>query len=294
VVTAEHRRTAVRKAQETAAQWGHPVSQRRACRLTGFPRSTCRYAPRRPAHTALRARLRTLAAERVRWGYRRLCVLLRREGFQVNHKLIHRLYREEGLAVRRKRRKRTAVARVPLPTSARPNEQWSLDFVSDALADGRKFRCLTLVDQFTRECPVIEVDTSLPGERVVRVLDRVIAVRGTPRVITIDNGPELAGKALDAWAYRHGVLLDFIQPGKPVENAFIESFNGKFRDECLDQHWFLDLADARRLIEAYRQDYNEVRPHSSLGNATPAEFAEKQRSSSSSIPPTPGLSLQVA
>jgi putative transposase len=230
----------------------------------------------------------------VRWGYRRLCVLLRREGFQVNHKLIHRLYREEGLAVRRKRRKRTAVARVPLPTSARPNEQWSLDFVSDALADGRKFRCLTLVDQFTRECPVIEVDTSLPGERVVRVLDRVIAVRGTPRVITIDNGPELAGKALDAWAYRHGVLLDFIQPGKPVENAFIESFNGKFRDECLEQHWFLDLADARRLIEAYRQDYNEVRPHSSLGNATPAEFAEKQRSSSSSIPPTPGLSLQVA
>lgn len=152
----------------------------------------------------------------------------------------------------------------------------------------------TLVDQFTRECPVIEVDTSLPGERVVRVLDRVIAARGTPRVITIDNGPELAGKALDAWAYRHGVLLDFIQPGKPVENAFIESFNGKFRDECLDQHWFLDLADARRLIEGYRQDYNQVRPHSSLANLTPAEFAGLHSTSVASSPLTPGLSLQVA
>lgn len=294
-MTAEHRRTAVRQAQETAAQWGHAMSERRACRLVGFARATCRYAPRRPQHAALRARLRTLAEQRVRWGYRRLTVLLRREGIRVNHKLIHRLYREEGLAVRPKRRKRTAVARVPLPAPAAANEHWSLDFVSDALADGRKFRCLTLVDQFTRECPVIEVDTSLPGERVVRVLDRVIAERGTPRVITIDNGPELAGKALDAWAYRHGVLLDFIQPGKPVENAFIESFNGKFRDECLDQHWFLHLGDARRLIEAYRQDYNEVRPHSSLGNLTPAEFAALHSNSELfTSTPNPGLSQQVA
>ena len=293
MVTAEHRRTAVRQAQETAEALGTPMSERRACRLVGMPRATHRYAGRRPTHGAVRERLRALAGERPRWGYRRLAVLLAREGHVLNHKLVHRLYREEGLTVRRRRRKRAATARVPLTAPTRSNERWAMDFVSDALADGRKIRCLTIVDAFTRECPAIEVDTSLPGERVARVLDRIVAARGAPTAITVDNGPELAGKALDAWAYRHGVTLDFITPGKPVENAFIESFNGKFRDECLSQHWFLSLPDARFQIERYRRDYNDVRPHSALDNKTPAEFAREHGVTLASLP-QPRLSLRVA
>lgn len=297
MVTAEQRRTAVRLATETALQAGARLSERRACRLVGVPRATHRYQRRRATHATVRARLRELAQARPRWGYRRLAVLLRREGHEINHKLVYRLYREERLAVRRRKRKRTAVARVPLAAPTRPNERWSLDFVSDALADGRKFRSLTIVDAFTRECPAIEVDTSLPGERVARVLDRLVALRGTPTAITVDNGPELAGKALDAWAHRHGVILDFITPGKPVQNAYIESFNGKFRDECLSQHWFLSLSDARFHIERYRIDYNEVRPHSSLANRTPAEFAREHSDAAPSPTPSPnpkGLSERVA
>jgi putative transposase len=294
VVTTEHRRTVVKLAQETAIQCGAAMSERHACMLIGLPRATHRYHLRRTSHAVLRARLRAFAAERPRWGYRRLAVLLRREGHTVNHKLVHRLYREEGLAVRRRRKKRTAVARTPLAAPMRPNERWSLDFVSDALADGRKFRALTLVDAFTRESLAIEVDTSLPGERVVRVLERVIGVRGLPAVLTVDNGPELAGKAMDQWAYRRGVVLDFITPGRPVENAFIESFNGKFRDELLNQHWFVSLADARFHIERYRIDYNEVRPHQSLEDRTPAEFARIAQHTPSSTTLTPGLSQQVA
>ena len=295
MVTAEHRRTAVKLAQETALQWETPISERRACTLVGVPRATHRYRCRRAQPLAEVEVPRALATERPRWGYRRLAVLLEREGHRVNHKLVHRLYREEGLAVRRTRKKRTAVTRVPLPAPTRPNEQWSLDFVSDALADGRRFRALTLVDAFTRECPVIEVDTSLPGERVVRVLDRLVSQRGVPAAITIDNGPELRGKALDAWAYRHGVRLEFITPGKPVENAYIESFNGKFRDECLNQHWFLGLADARFHIERWRIDYNEVRPHSALDNRTPFEFIKTLHLELPTPHPTPtGLSEQVA
>jgi putative transposase len=294
VVTAEQRRTAVRVAQETALQFGAPLSERRACRLLDVPRATHRYVLRRPTHAALRERLRALALERPRWGYRRLAVLLTREGHRVNHKLVHRLYREEGLVVRRRRKKRTAVARTPLAAPTRPNERWSLDFVSDALADGRKFRALNIVDAFTRECLVIEVDTSLPGERVVRVLERLRAVRSLPESITVDNGPELAGKVMDQWAYAAGVTLDFITPGKPVENAYIESFNGKFRDECLNQHWFVSLADARFHIERFRIDYNEVRPHSSLENQTPAQFAEAFCTPASSFTPNPGLSSRVA
>lgn len=293
MVTAEHRRTVVTLAQETAEALGVAMSERRACRLVGVPRATHRYRGRRPTHAVLRERLRALAAERPRWGYRRLAVLPAREGHVLNHKLVHRLYREEGLVVRRRRKKRAAAARVPLAAPTQPNERWSMDFVSDALADGRKIRCLTIVDAFTRECPAIEVDTSLPGERVARVLDRVVAARGAPTAITVDNGPELAGKALDAWAYRHGVTLDFITPGKPVENAFIESFNGKFRDECLSQHWFLSLPDARFHIERYRRDYNNVRPHSALDNQTPAEFAREHGIIVAS-PHPPRLSQRVA
>ena len=275
MVTAEQRRTAVQLAQATAEALGTAMSERHACRLVGIPRATHRYAGRRPTHGAVRERLRALAGERPRWGYRRLAVLLAREGHVLNHKLVHRLYREEGLAVRRRRKKRAAAVRVPLTAPTCPNERWAMDFVSDALADGRKIRCLTIVDAFTRECPAIEVDTSLPGERVARVLDRLVATRGAPAAITVDNGPELRGQALDAWAYRHGVTLDFITPGKPVDNAFIESFNGKFRDECLAQHWFLSLPDARFHVEQYRRDYNEVRPHSALDNRTPAAFARE-------------------
>ena len=224
----------------------------------------------------LRQRLCTLAAERRRFGYRRLWVLLRREGFEVNHKRVYRLYREEGLAVRRRKRKRMAgVARVPMPAPQHRNERWSMDFVSDALGNGRRIRVLTVIDDFTRECLATEVDTSLPGLRVARVLDRLALERGLPESITVDNGPEFAGKTLDAWAYAHGVHLHFIDPGKPVQNAFIESFNGRLRDECLNEHWFMSLPAARSIVEAWREDYNAVRPHSALGNRTPEEFAEQ-------------------
>ncbi len=250
------------------------VSERRACQLVGIRRSTLRYRSRpRPEEESLRQRLCALAAARPRFGYRRLHVLLRREGVIVNHKRVERLYREEGLVVRRRRRKRVARdgrGRAALP--ARPNQQWGVDFVSDALAWGRRIRLFTVVDVFTREALAIEVDTSLPGGRVVRVLERLVAQRGVPDEIVLDNGPELAGKVLDQWAYERGVCLRFIEPGKPSQNAFVESFQGRLRDECLDRHWFLGLADARQTIEAWRQDYNRARPHSALGYQSPEEF----------------------
>lgn len=253
---------------------GEAVSERRVCRYLGFARSTIRYRSVRPSDTLLRHRLRELAGERTRWGYRRLHVLLAREGWVVNHKRVLRLYREEGLAVPRKGRRRRTAARRPIPVPSRSNERWSMDFVSDQLADGRRFRALTLVDDFSRECPLIEVDVSLPGPRVVAVLERLATTRGLPARIVVDNGPEFTGRALDAWAYEHGVELAFIEPGKPIQNAFIESFNGSFRDECLNQHWFTTLNDARQTIEAWREDYNQVRPHSALENRTPMEFIE--------------------
>jgi putative transposase len=250
------------------------LSERRACRLVGMARTSCRYEPERQGQEEnLKARLRTLAGERRRFGYRRLTVLLRREGWTVNHKRVYRLYRQEGLQVRRRKRKRIgAVERQPLAIPTRQNERWSMDFVADALTDGRKFRSLNIVDDYSRECLVSEVDTSIPGARVVSVLEQLREIRGLPEVMVMDNGPEFAGKALDAWAYQRGVNLHFIEPGKPVQNAFIESFNGRFRDECLNEHWFISLEDARRNIEAWREDYNQVRPHSSLGNQTPQEF----------------------
>ena len=250
------------------------VSERRACRLVGVHRSVARYEPRRQDPPELLGKLRELASERRRYGYRRLTVLLRREGFLVNHKRVYRLYREEGLLVRRKKRKKVAgVERVMPPMPERRNQRWSMDFLLDGLADGRRLRVLTLVDDYSRECLAIEVDTSLPGARVVQVLEQVGRVRGVPETIVVDNGPEFAGKALDAWAYQRGVGLHFIEPGKPVQNAYIESFNGKFRDECLNEHWFGSLAEAQAIVEAWRQDYNTVRPHSSLGNRTPVEAA---------------------
>jgi putative transposase len=237
------------------AQTRFGVSQRRACGLIGLGRSTMRYQPRTADDGALRQRLGELARERSRFGYRRLHALLRREGHHVNHKRVLRLYRLAGLSLRRQKRKRMpSLARGRAQLPSQPNECWALDFVSDTLAWGRRIRCLTVVDCFTREAPAIELDTSLPGARVVRVLEAVSSHRGFPRTILMDNGPELTSRALDQWAYERGVELRFIDPGKPVQNAFIESFNGRFRDECLNQHWFGNLAQARRIVEAWRVD----------------------------------------
>lgn len=250
------------------------LSERRACRLVGIARTSCRYEPQRQGQQEnLKARLRALAGERRRFGYRRLTVLLRREGWRVNHKRVYRLYGQEGLQVRRRKRKRIgAVERQALAIPTRQNERWSMDFVADALTDGRRFRSLNIVDDFNRECLVAQVDTSITGARVVRVLEQLGERRGLPQVLMTDNGPEFAGQALDVWAYEQGVKLHFIEPGKPVQNALIESFNGKMRDECLNEHWFGTLGEARQTIEAWRRDYNEVRPHSALGNRTPQEF----------------------
>lgn len=234
--------------------------------------------PHRLNEEAIRARLRELAQLRRRYGCPRLHVLLKREGLVINHKRTERLYREEGLSLRlKKRKKRISVLRVVMPPAARTDQRWSMDFVSDALDTGRRFKVLTIVDDYSRECPAMEVDTSLNGKRVVQALERLAALRGLPEVITVDNGPEFSGKTLDEWAYKNKVHLNFIRPGKPVENAYIESFNGKFRDECLNENRFLSLQQARQIIETWRKDYNEVRPHSSLNNLTPQEFARQQQ-----------------
>jgi putative transposase len=260
--------------------------------VVGIGRSSMRYRPTgRPDEPAVRRRLREPALERRRFGYRRLHVLLAREGVALNHKRIERLYRDEGLAVRRRARKRVAVAvRAPLLLPTAPNEQWRLDFVSDALSWGRRIRLLAVVDTVTREALAIEVDTSLPGERVARVLERLAAARGAPRAIVLDNGPELTGRALDQWGYGRGVQLRFIAPGKPMQNGFAESFVGRLRDECLNEHWFTSLGDARRTVEAWRQDYNAVRPHSGLGYRTPAEAQQTWTSQATTLPTPAGLS----
>jgi putative transposase len=193
----------------------------------------------------------------------------------INHKRTERIYREEGLALRRKRRRKgAAVSRVVMPSAQRSNEHWSMDFVTDSIVTGRRFRALAIVDDYSRECPAIEVDTSLGGTRVVGVLDRLEEIRGLPEVITMDNGPEFAGRALDEWAYRKSVKLNFIRPGKPIENAYAESFIGRLRDECLNENWFMNLKHARHIIENWRRDYNEVRPHSSLNGRAPMEYIE--------------------
>ena len=268
--------------QRIVAEWA--FSERRACRLVGVQRTVIRYQCHASDPPGLRERLCALAAERRRYGYRRLHVLLRREQFAVNHKRIYRLYCEEGLLVRRRKRKRMCgVPRVPLAAAERSNQRWSMDFVSDSLVSGRRIRLLNVVDDCTRQCLAMALDTSLPGLRVARELDRVAFERGSfPDVITVDNGPEFSGQALDAWAYQHHVQLRFIEPGKPVQNAYIESFNGRLRDECLNEHWFTSVGQAQRIVAAWRQDYNSLRPHSALRNLTPDEFATKLRSQSGS------------
>jgi putative transposase len=252
------------------------LSIRRAYNLVGLGRATYRYQHKKADDEAVRLRLKELAEQRRRFGCHRLHVILKREGLVINHKRTERIYREEGLSLRLKRRKKKiAMIRVKLPEPKRVNQRWSMDFVSDSLCTGRRFRALTILDDFSRECLAIEVDTSIGGARVVSVLERLAELRGLPEVITVDNGPEFAGKAMDEWAYRRGVKLNSIRPGKPVENAYIESFNGKLRDECLNENWFITLKDARETIEAWRIDYNEFRPHSSLGDLSPVEYIDK-------------------
>lgn len=254
------------------------LSERRACRLIGLHRSTSRYARQRGEDKELRLRLRAWAARRPRWGYRMLHWQLGQDGIAVNRKRVYRLYREEGLRLRRRRRKHVAAApREKLPAATRPNERWSMDFMSDEFEDGRPLRLLNVVDDFTRESPGSEVGRSLPATRVIECLERVGEEYGLPETIVVDNGPEFASKALNAWAYRRGIQLHFIEPGKPVQNAFIESFNGTCRNECLNQEIFVNELDARTKIERWRWHYNEERPHSALGNRTPAEFGRETR-----------------
>ncbi len=256
----------------------YEVSQRRACDTFDFPRSTVRYQSTADPQIPLRLRLRDLATSRVAYGYRRLHVLLQREGWNVNHKRVYRLYREEDLAMRKRppRRRVACLKRDLRPVASKKNECWSMDFVSDQLFDGRRIRVLTLVDNHTRESLALHVDQRVRGRDVVRVLEHVTDVHGLPLAIRVDNGPEFISKDLDLWAYWNKVKLDFSRPGKPTDNAFIESFNARFRMECLNEHWFLTLDDARGKIESWRRDYNESRPHSSLGNVPPAEFARRR------------------
>ena len=249
------------------------VSIRRACRALQFNLSTYFYRHRRPELTALRMQLKELAATRVRYGYLRLRILLRREGWQVNHKRVYRLYKLERLSLRLKQpKKRISRQRVADPAAISPNECWSMDFVADNLTSGHCYWALTIVDNFTRECPATEVGCPLTGTRVTVVLEQLKQVRGVPVRIKVDNGPEFISLALNSWAHLNGVKLEFSRSGKPAENVYIESFNGRLRAECLNQHWFETLHEARTEIEWWRKDYNEQRPHTSLGWMVPQEF----------------------
>jgi len=252
------------------------MSERRACRLVTLQRSTKQYQIRADKDEALRGRMKELAEERPRWGAPFLHVVLRREGYVVNHKRTERVYRELGLSLRRrKRRKRPSHLRVVMAEPSGPNERWSMDFIFDQLMTGRRMKCLSIGDDFTREALALETGHSLTGDDVADILDRLIEGRSTPVSIVCDNGPEFTSAALDQWAHKRGVKLDFITPGKPVQNAFRESFLGKFRNECLNQHLFHDLRDAKRKIESWRMDYNENRPHSSLNYETPNAVARR-------------------
>jgi putative transposase len=239
-------------------------------------RTSYRYAAKKTDEPQIIERLRELAQQKRRYGYRRLHILLKREDLVVNHKRTERLYRNLGLSIRTKKRKRLVNAlRLALPTPVRPNEIWAMDFVHDSTSGGRRVKCLTVIDLYSRECLAIEVASSLPGLMVARTLTRLVECRAAPETIVVDNGPEFTGRALGEWVMANDVNLAFIRPGKPIENAFIESFNGKLRDECLNEHWFTSIDDAVRRIEVWRHEYNHERPHSRLGDLTPREFAER-------------------
>jgi putative transposase len=251
------------------------VSERRACRVARVPVSTFRYVSRQEPRTALRLRIREIAQVRVRYGYRKIRVLLNREGWKVGKKLVYRLYREEGLTLRTKprRKRRAGLHRRERFRPSAPNQVWSLDFVADQLADGRRFRALTVVDVFTRESLAIEVGQRLRGEDVVSTLNQIRSQRGVPKFLHCDNGSEFTSQIMDLWAYQNKVQIDYSRPGKPTDNAYVESFNGTLRAECLDVHWFATLVEAKHRIEAWRREYNESRPHRALGERTPSEFA---------------------
>jgi putative transposase len=273
----------------------HGLSQRHACKLLEVDRSTYRYEPRPDRNAQLRVALIDAARQRPRFGYRRLWVLLTtRQGFRVSIGRVHRLYQEEGLAVRRQKRKRLKGLAPINPLISRPNQEWALDFVSDAISNGRALRALTMVDSYTRECPAIEVDTGISSRQVTRTLERVIAERGAPGSLRCDNGPEFTSRHFLAWCAQKKIELVHIQPGKPMQNGHVESFNGRFRDECLNASWFVNLADARVKIEKWRQQYNADRPHSSLDYRTPEEFAKtcsELTSRMAATPPVPPVEL---
>jgi putative transposase len=253
----------------------HGVSERRACSILTIDRSSVRYRSTRPDDAMVRERMRAVAAVRRRFGYRRLQIMLAREGLVMNHKKFRRLYREEKLQVKRRGgRKRALGTRTPILLPHGPNQRWSLDFLSDAFADGRRFRILAVVDDFTRECLGLVADTSLSGRRVTRELDAIITKRGRPVSCVSDNGTELTSSAVLEWCQTSGVEWQYIAPGKPQQNAFIESFNGRLRDECLNETLFTSLRHARQVLEAWRADYNSIRPHSALKGMTPPDFAK--------------------
>lgn len=254
------------------------LSERRACKLIGIARASHRYQPRPDTNMELRKRLRELAEERRRFGYRRLHVLVRREGLQVNRKRVERLYRQENLSLRGpRRRKRRSGLRIVHPMPTAPNERWSMDFVTDSLFNGRRFRVFTLVDDFTRESLALVPDVCLTGRRVAQILAQVVRERGAPRVIVSDNGPEFISRALEEWEFASGIKHQFIRPGKPVENCYIESFNGRLRDEFLNENLFFSIDDASFKLTAWRIDYNTVRPHGRLGQNTPEAYAKLHR-----------------
>lgn len=254
----------------------HGVSQRRACNVLQADRSSVRYQPKRVDDAEQREAIKRISKERGRFGYRRINIMLRREKIFMNHKKLRRIYAEEKLQVRRRGgRKRALGTRRPMEVPDSPNQRWSLDFVADAFTDGRRFRILTVVDDFTKENVLLVPDTSISGLRVTRELDQVFAERGQPRTIVSDNGTEFTSMAILKWVQDNGVDWHYIQPGKPTQNAFIESFNGKLRDECLNETLFASLSDAREELAKWQEDYNNCRPHSSIGNLTPSEFVEK-------------------
>lgn len=253
------------------------MSERKACLAVGLPRATQRHKSSKKDESALRKQIIDIAHDRKRFGYERITWLLQRDGLRINKKRVYRIYKQEGLQVRKRCRKRERRMRKPLEPATYPCQRWSLDFVSDSLSTGRRFRTLNVIDEFTRECLAIEVDFSLPGERVARVLERLVWCYGKPGSLVLDNGPEFTGKALFKWSKTHNVDLDFIRPGKPMENGICESFNGRFRDECLNEVWFRSIDEARIITEEWRQDYNTVRPHGSLGRIAPSQFAQHFR-----------------
>lgn len=252
------------------------ISERSVCRLLNINRNFKRYVKvKNEENELITKRLGELAARWKRFGYKRLHVLLRREGFDINHKKTYRLYKEAGLTLRKRKKKTPSEHRGMPQTATVPNTRWSFDFVSDNTASGNRIKVLTVIDEVTRECLALETDTSITGRRVVSVLNRIAFFRGYPKEILTDNGPEFTSVALSEWSYDKNIQHLFIEPGKPVQNAYIESFNGKFREECLSEHWFKSLYEAREIVDEWRDEYNELRPHSSLNNLTPKEYAEK-------------------